>query len=96
VLLTAFGSPELTSFGAGWPPVFAVLALLSMTVANLIAGRQQSVKRMLAYSSIAHAGYALVGLVAAGNDPAASWTQAPDAPGNWRSVPRWRCSPARS
>jgi len=72
VLLTAFGSPELTSFGAGWPPVVGVLALLSMTVANLIAGRQQSVKRMLAYSSIAHAGYALVGLVAAGNDPAAS------------------------
>jgi len=72
VLLTSFGSPELTSFGAGWPPILAVLALLSMTVANLIAGRQQSVKRMLAYSSIAHAGYALVGLVAAGDDPAAS------------------------
>jgi NADH-quinone oxidoreductase subunit N len=72
VLLTAFGTPELTSFGAGWPPVIGALALLSMTVANLIAGRQQSVKRMLAYSSIAHAGYALVGLVAAGSDPAAS------------------------
>jgi NADH-quinone oxidoreductase subunit N len=35
-----------------------------MTVANLIAGRQESVKRMLAYSSIAHAGYILVGVVA--------------------------------
>ena len=35
-----------------------------MTVANLIAGRQESVKRMLAYSSIAHAGYVLVGVVA--------------------------------
>jgi NADH-quinone oxidoreductase subunit N len=35
-----------------------------MTVANLIAGRQDSVKRMLAYSSIAHAGYLLIGVVA--------------------------------
>jgi NADH-quinone oxidoreductase subunit N len=35
-----------------------------MTVANLVAGRQESVKRMLAYSSIAHAGYVLVGVVA--------------------------------
>jgi NADH-quinone oxidoreductase subunit N len=35
-----------------------------MTVANLVAGQQESVKRMLAYSSIAHAGYALVGVVA--------------------------------
>jgi NADH-quinone oxidoreductase subunit N len=35
-----------------------------MTVANLVAGRQESVKRMLAYSSIAHAGYLLVGVVA--------------------------------
>jgi NADH-quinone oxidoreductase subunit N len=68
VLLTSFGSAELTSWGAGWPPVLAALSLLSMTVANLVAGRQQSVKRMLAYSSIAHAGYALVGLVAAGEN----------------------------
>jgi NADH-quinone oxidoreductase subunit N len=72
VLLTSFGSAELTSWGAGWPPVLGALALLSMTVANLVAGRQQSVKRMLAYSSIAHAGYALVGLVAAGDNPDAS------------------------
>ena len=45
-----------------------------MTVANLIAGRQDSVKRMLAYSSIAHAGYALVGVVAipAGREASAS------------------------
>ena len=42
----------------------AVLAVLTMTVANLVAGRQESVKRMLAYSSIAHAGYVLVGVVA--------------------------------
>ena len=41
-----------------------------MTVANLIAGRQESVKRMLAYSSIAHAGYLLVGVVATMKNPA--------------------------
>src|ERR1700689_1791763 len=39
------------------------MAVLTMSVANLIAGRQESIKRMLAYSSIAHAGYILVGVV---------------------------------
>ena len=39
-----------------------------MTVANLVAGRQDSVKRMLAYSSIAHAGYLLIGVVATMRD----------------------------
>jgi len=64
VLLTSFGDPMSTSWSAGWPPVLAMIAVLTMTVANLIAGRQESVKRMLAYSSIAHAGYLLVGVVA--------------------------------
>jgi len=64
VLLIAFGDPDSSSWGAGWPPVIAILAVLTMTVANLIAGRQESVKRMLAYSSVAHAGYVLVGVVA--------------------------------
>jgi NADH-quinone oxidoreductase subunit N len=64
VLLIAFGDPDSASWGAGWPPVIAGLAALTMTVANLIAGRQESVKRMLAYSSIAHAGYVLVGVAA--------------------------------
>ncbi len=44
--------------------VFWVLAVLTMTVGNLIALCQKDLKRMLAYSAIAHAGYALVGLVA--------------------------------
>lgn len=43
-------------------PVIAVVAILSMLIGNIAALRQQNVKRMLAYSSIAHAGYALVGL----------------------------------
>jgi NADH-quinone oxidoreductase subunit N len=64
VLLGAFGDPALASWGAGWPPAVAAMALLTMTVANLIAGRQESVKRMLAYSSVAHAGYVLVGVAA--------------------------------
>jgi len=64
VLLVTFGQPEIASWGAGWPPIVALVAVLTMTVANLIAGRQESVKRMLAYSSIAHAGYILVGVVA--------------------------------
>jgi NADH-quinone oxidoreductase subunit N len=64
VLLTAFGDPSSMSWGSGWPPVIAFLAVLTMTVANLVAGQQESVKRMLAYSSIAHAGYVLVGVVA--------------------------------
>jgi NADH-quinone oxidoreductase subunit N len=64
VLLLSFGDPDSASWGAGWPPVVAGIAVLTMTVANLIAGRQESVKRMLAYSSIAHAGYVLIGVVA--------------------------------
>ena len=47
-----------------WSWILAILATLTMTVGNLIALAQKDVKRMLAYSSIAHAGYALIGLVA--------------------------------
>ncbi len=71
VLLIAFGDARLMSWGTGWPPALAAMAIVTMTVANLVAGRQESVKRMLAYSSIAHAGYALVGVVAAMKSPAA-------------------------
>jgi NADH-quinone oxidoreductase subunit N len=49
-----------------WPVLLWVLAALSMTVGNVIAIAQQNVKRMLAYSSIAHVGYMLVGVVAGG------------------------------
>jgi NADH-quinone oxidoreductase subunit N len=68
VLVGAFGDPASMSWAAGWPPVVALLAVLTMTVANLVAGRQESVKRMLAYSSIAHAGYLLVGVVSLGKE----------------------------
>ena len=49
---------------ADWLPVVVVLAAATMTLGNLVALTQDNVKRMLAYSSIAHTGYMLVGLAA--------------------------------
>ncbi len=51
-----------------WGPVFWVLAALSMTVGNLIAMRQTNIVRMLAYSSVAQAGYILVPFAVAGDE----------------------------
>ena len=68
VVLYAFGDPGSgLSLYDEWVWMLAVLAVLTMTVGNLAALRQSNLKRMLAYSSIAHAGYILVGL-AAGNE----------------------------
>ncbi len=58
----------LPSLQVEWSGVVIVLAMLTMTVGNVIAIAQTSIKRMLAYSSIAHAGYVLIGLAAANND----------------------------
>ena len=55
-----------------WAPLFGVLAVLTMTVGNLIALRQTNVVRLLAYSSIAQAGYILVPLAVAGTSPDAA------------------------
>ncbi len=52
-----------------WLGALLVVAILTMTVGNVVAIAQNNVKRMLAYSSIAHAGYALVGFIAAGKAP---------------------------
>ncbi len=60
IFLVSLGSLQGTWEGALW-----VLAVLTMVTGNFIALNQRDIKRMLAYSSIAHAGYALVGLVAA-------------------------------
>ncbi len=54
----------LEGLAAEWTSLLWVLAVLTMTVGNVIAIYQSDLKRMLAYSSIAHAGYALIGLVA--------------------------------
>ena len=62
-----------------WQPLLWVVAVLSMTVGNLAALRQQNVKRMLAYSAIAHAGYllaAFAGLGASGIAAASFYTAA--------------------
>jgi NADH-quinone oxidoreductase subunit N len=47
-----------------WQMLLAILAVLTMTLGNLAALAQTNIKRLLAYSSIAHAGYALIGLIA--------------------------------
>src|SRR5213596_607249 len=53
---------------AGWSPVLAALAALSILVGNLVALVQTNVRRLLAYSAVAHAGYTLLGIVAGGRD----------------------------
>lgn len=60
-VLSFLGLPAL---GAGWRLMIAVLAAISMTFGNVTALLQTNVKRMLAYSSIAHVGYMLVGIAA--------------------------------
>jgi NADH-quinone oxidoreductase subunit N len=50
-----------------WAWLFWGLAVLSMTLGNVVAIAQQNLKRMLAYSSIAHVGYMLIGIVAGGS-----------------------------
>lgn len=68
-----FGFPVATALAStggyahkSWLGALAIMAALTMTVGNVVAIAQNNVKRMLAYSSIAHAGYALVGFIAAG------------------------------
>jgi NADH-quinone oxidoreductase subunit N len=51
----------------GWSDIVAVVAAITMTVGNIAAIAQTNIKRMLAYSSIAHSGYILIGLVAGGS-----------------------------
>jgi NADH-quinone oxidoreductase subunit N len=56
------GVPDVLT--ANWVGILSALCALTMTVGNLGAIRQTNIKRMLAYSSIAHAGYMLIGVVA--------------------------------
>ena len=67
VFLTAF--PEVGGLAGGdpvidWITAVTVLAVVTMTVGNFAAANQEKVKRMLAYSSVGHAGYVLIGLAA--------------------------------
>ncbi|HEX2385568.1 MAG TPA: NADH-quinone oxidoreductase subunit N, partial [Candidatus Binatia bacterium] len=54
--------------GVEWPQFLLVVSMVTMTLGNLSALGQQNLKRMLAYSGIAHAGYILMGLVVLNND----------------------------
>jgi len=68
VMLVGFagaeGSGAWRNFAQGWVPILALVAGLSVVLGNLAAIVQSSVRRLLAYSAIAHAGYMLVGLLA--------------------------------
>jgi NADH-quinone oxidoreductase subunit N len=70
VLLLGFagaeGSGAWKAYVPGWVPVIALIAALSLVLGNLAALAQSSVKRLLAYSAIAHAGYMLLGVMADG------------------------------
>ncbi len=67
VFLTAF-----PSIGMQWTSILIPISILTMGVGNIVALSQTNIKRMLAYSSIAHAGYALLGLIARSPDGLAS------------------------
>jgi NADH-quinone oxidoreductase subunit N len=63
VFTTAFPLEATTDvIGVEWTWAFVVLAIVTMTVGNFAAATQDNVKRMLAYSSVGHAGYVLIGL----------------------------------
>ncbi len=69
--LTAPGGSVGLELHTTWMQAVAVIAALTMTVGNVIALSQSNIKRMLAYSSIAHAGYALIGFLTGDYAPVA-------------------------
>ena len=69
VFFSAFGTPQWLS--QDWGLIFAVLSAIAMTLGNVAAIHQTNIKRMLGYSSIAQAGYLMVGLATVGLSPAA-------------------------
>jgi len=62
------GGDWLYVIGVEWPHFLLFVSMVTMTLGNLCALNQQNLKRMLAYSGIAHAGYLLMGLVVLNND----------------------------
>jgi len=62
------GSAAWHAMVAGWSPILAALAALSIVIGNLLALAQSNVRRLLAYSAVAHAGYTLIGFVAGDRD----------------------------
>ncbi|MCL7418825.1 MAG: NADH-quinone oxidoreductase subunit N, partial [Halalkalicoccus sp.] len=72
VFVEGFPLETVLGLGIDWVLIFQVLAVVTMLVGNFAAAMQENVKRMLAYSSVGHAGYVLIGLAAlgGGNDVA--------------------------
>ncbi len=64
VFVTAFTNPM--SLSADWGVIFAAISAITMTLGNLLALQQTNIKRMLAYSGIAHTGYLLIGIAVLG------------------------------
>jgi NADH-quinone oxidoreductase subunit N len=62
-LAGAEGSAAWRGYAPGWVPIVAIVAVFSMVLGNLVAILQTSVRRLLAYSAIAHAGYMLLGVL---------------------------------
>ena len=71
MLLVGFGEAPILSGVLDWTPLIAGLALVSMCVGNLMALAQKNLKRLLAYSAIAHTGYMLMALIPAADSPGA-------------------------
>lgn len=67
VFMVAFVSVKVD-----WVAILIPISILTMAVGNIVALSQTNIKRMLAYSSIAHAGYALLGIITANNEGLAS------------------------
>jgi NADH-quinone oxidoreductase subunit N len=77
-MLVRFFYPGISSFngdgtwtaiaGVDWPSLMVVASMVTMTLGNLAALRQDNIKRLLAYSSVAHAGYMLMGFVVMSDD----------------------------
>jgi NADH-quinone oxidoreductase subunit N len=64
----AHGNAAWHAMLPGWSPLLAALAALSILLGNFVALAQTNVRRLLAYSAVAHAGYTLLGLVAGGRE----------------------------
>ncbi|MFQ6617945.1 MAG: NADH-quinone oxidoreductase subunit N [Fidelibacterota bacterium] len=67
IAMISSGNPNLTLWSSlediNWPQILAAISAVTMTLGNLIAIKQNNLKRLFAYSSIAHAGYTLMGVV---------------------------------
>lgn len=78
VMAIAFAGQQITGSGGwhnyvpGWVPVIAIVAALSMILGNLVAIVQSSVRRLIAYSAIAHAGYMLLAVLSHSSQSLAS------------------------